>query len=131
MTVPRNAFDTFFLLAAEVWRLYEADQLPQEQLPQAFTVEAGVLLSQSPWLSGSSSSQLTAAVAEEFENPSQHLVDLVQICTVARRQTRGSLTGLCWDGDTGKRPSVRVAGGKSGRCRRDASATRTCRPSPT
>ena len=79
MTVPRNASDTFFFLAAEDWRLYEADQLPQEQLLQASMAEAGVPLSQSPGLSGSSSSQLTAAVAEDCENSSKHLEVLVRI----------------------------------------------------
>ena len=79
MTDPRHASDTFFLLAAEDWRLHEADQFPQKQLLQAFMAEADMPLNQSPGHIGTSSSQLTAAVAEDCENSSQYLEDLVRI----------------------------------------------------
>ena len=48
---------------------------------------------------------------EDFENPSQHLVDLVRLCTAAHRLQRGHLVWLTWDGDTGKKVKVKPSHG--------------------
>ena len=61
MRDPGHASDTLFFVAEEDWRLYEHDQLPQEQLFEASMQEAAVSLSQSPGHGGSISSQPNAA----------------------------------------------------------------------
>ena len=48
---------------------------------------------------------------EDFENPSEHLKDIIRLCTAAHRAGRGSVVWLTWDGDTGKKAEIQPSHG--------------------